>query len=238
MEDEGRRGRRAGHASARRIAWAADGDHTRTEAKLRFLEMVGVAVFAISGALAAGRKSLDLVGVVVIATVTAIGGGTLRDLLLGRRPFWLGDPVYLYVIFVAALLTVVYTRRWAPPERALAVADALGLALFTISGAQIGERAHLPAVVVVIMGTLTGVAGGMLRDVLSAEIPMVMRRGRIYATAAILGAGVYLVLQSFIDRTVAALAGMACIAALRFAAILWDLTLPVFSLADRDPDAR
>src|SRR3982751_232699 len=78
---------------------------------LRFLELVGVAVFAISGALAAGRKSLDLVGVVLIATVTAIGGGTLRDLLLGRPPFWLSDPVHLYVIFTAALLTVVYSRR-------------------------------------------------------------------------------------------------------------------------------
>ena len=221
------------HAPGRRIACARGWMATRArEATLRFLEMVGVAVFAISGALAAGRKSLDLVGVIVIGTVTAIGGGTLRDLLLDRRPFWLTDPVYLYVIFAAALLTVVYTRRWAPPERALAVADALGLALFTISGAQIAERSNLPVIVVVIMGTLTGVAGGMLRDVLTAEIPMVMRRGRIYATAAILGAFVYLILQSFIDRTVAALVGMACIAALRLAAIVWNLTLPVFSLSD------
>jgi uncharacterized membrane protein YeiH len=194
---------------------------------------VGVAVFAISGALAAGRKSLDLVGVVVIATVTAIGGGTLRDLLLDRPPFWLSDPVHLYVIFTAALLTVVYSRRWAPPERALMVADALGLAMFTISGAQIAERAHLPAIVVVIMGTMTGVAGGVFRDVLTAEIPLVMRRGRIYATAAVLGVVVYLALQAVLDRRVAALAGMACIAALRFAAILWDLTIPVFSLRDR-----
>lgn len=192
-----------------------------------------MAVFAISGALAAGRKSLDLVGVVVIATVTAIGGGTLRDLLLDRRPFWIGDPAYLYVIIAAALLTVVWSRRWRPPERGLAVADALGLALFTISGARIAEGAHLPAIVVVIMGTMTGVAGGVLRDVLTAEIPLIMRRGRIYATAAMFGAAVYLVLQAVLDRTTASLVGMACIAALRFAAILWDLTIPVFSLGDR-----
>lgn len=192
-----------------------------------------MAVFAISGALAAGRKSLDLVGVIVIATVTAIGGGTLRDLLLDRRPFWLSDPVHLYVIFAAALLTVVYSRRWAPPERALMVADALGLALFAIGGAQIAERAHLPAIVVVIMGTMTGVAGGVFRDVLTAEIPLIMRRGRIYATAAVFGIIVYLALQLVLDRRVAALTGMACIAALRFAAILWDLTIPVFSLRDK-----
>jgi uncharacterized membrane protein YeiH len=198
--------------------------------------LLGVAVFAISGALAAGRKSLDLVGVVVIATVTAIGGGTLRDLLLDRRPFWIGDPAYLYVIIAAALLTVVWSRRWRPPERGLAVADALGLALFTVSGARIAEGAHLPAIVVVIMGTMTGVAGGVVRDVLTAEIPLIMRHGRIYATAAMLGVVVYLVLQAVVDRTTAALAGMACIAALRFAAILWDLTIPVFSLGDRGDD--
>jgi len=91
---------------------------------LRILEMLGVAVFAISGALAAGRKSLDLVGVVVAATVTAIGGGTIRDLLLGRHPvFWIADTANLWVIFAAALATVIYSRRWRPPERSLAVAE-------------------------------------------------------------------------------------------------------------------
>jgi uncharacterized membrane protein YeiH len=208
----------------------------RGGAALRFFELLGVAVFAVSGALAAGRKSLDLVGVVVIATVTAVGGGTLRDLLLDRQPFWIADPTYLYVIFAAALLTVVWSRRWPPPERGLAVADALGLALFTISGARIAEAAHHAAIVVVIMGTMTGVAGGVIRDVLTAEIPLIMRRGRIYATAAIFGAAVYLVLEGVLDRAAAALIGMACIAALRLAAIVWDLTIPVFSLGDRGGD--
>ena len=93
------------------------------------LEYTGVAVFAISGALAAGRKSLDLIGVVVIATATAIGGGTLRDLLIDRHPvFWVDQPVYLWIILAAALVTVAYTRRFRPPERSLAYADAAGLA--------------------------------------------------------------------------------------------------------------
>ncbi|HSN21388.1 MAG TPA: trimeric intracellular cation channel family protein [Usitatibacter sp.] len=196
------------------------------------LDFAGVAVYAVSGALAAGRKSLDLVGVVVIASVTAIGGGTARDLLLDRHPvFWIARPAYLYVIIVAALLTVAWSRRFRPPELSLAIADALGLALFTVSGAQIAEARGLAGVVVVLMGTLTGVAGGVLRDVLAAEIPVILRKGQLYATASIAGAALYIVLHGPLDRTAAALAAMACIAALRIAAIVWDLTLPVFSLA-------
>jgi uncharacterized membrane protein YeiH len=195
--------------------------------------MLGVAVFAISGALAAGRKSLDLVGVVVTATVTAIGGGTIRDVLLDRHPvFWIADPVHLYVIVIAALATVLYTRRWAPPERSLAVADALGLAMFTIGGVQIAEGAGLGGIVAVIMGTMTGVAGGVIRDVLTTEIPMIMRRGRIYATASVLGGVLYLLLEPWTPHAVAALTGMACIAGLRLAAILWNLQIPVFRLGE------
>jgi uncharacterized membrane protein YeiH len=198
---------------------------------LHLIELLGVAVFAVSGALAAGRRSLDLLGVVVIATVTATGGGTLRDLLLDRSPvFWIADTTYLYVCIAAALLTVIYARFRHPPERLILIADALGLALFSISGAQIAENAGYGGIVVVIMGTLTGAAGGMLRDVLCAEIPLILRRGRIYATAAIAGVLVYLLAQWLIDRDLAALLGMLSIAALRLAAIVWDLTLPVFTL--------
>jgi len=198
---------------------------------LHTIELLGVAVFAVSGALAAGRRSLDLLGVVVIATVTATGGGTLRDLLLDRSPvFWIADTTYLYASIAAAGLTIIYARYRHPPDRFILIADALGLALFSISGAQIAENAGYGGIVVVIMGTLTGAAGGMLRDVLCAEVPMILRRSRIYATAAILGIIVYLALQPFFDRTLAALLGMASIASLRLAAIIWDWTLPVFSL--------
>jgi len=198
---------------------------------LHLIELLGVAVFAVSGALAAGRRSLDLLGVVVIATVTATGGGTLRDLLLDRSPvFWIADTTYIYASIAAALLTVVYARFRHPPERFILIADALGLALFSISGAQIAENAGYGGIVVVIMGTLTGAAGGMLRDVLCAEVPLILRRSRIYATAAIIGIIVYLILQPLLDRTLAALLGMASIASLRLAAIIWDWTLPVFSL--------
>ena len=201
---------------------------------LELIDYAGVAVFAVSGALAAGRKNLDLLGVVVIATVTAIGGGTVRDVLLDRAVFWIAHSNHLYVIFFSALATVIYTRRLRPPDRALALMDALGLAFFTVSGAQIAEGLEHTGVVVVLMGALTGVAGGVLRDVLTGEIPLILRKGQIYATAAIAGATLYLVLQSFTDRAVAAAAGMLCIAALRIGAIAWNWTLPVFTLPEYD----
>lgn len=202
---------------------------------LELADFAGVAVYAMSGALAAGRKRLDLLGVVVIASVTAIGGGTVRDILLDRHPvFWIARPAYLYVIIAAAFATVIYASRFRPPERLLLIADALGLALFTVSGARIAESRGLAAVVVVLMGTLTGVAGGVLRDVLCAEIPLILRKGQIYATAAIAGAALYLALERALAPDAAAVTAMAAIAAIRIAAIVWDLTLPVFSLPKRD----
>lgn len=202
---------------------------------LYIIDLLGVAVFAVSGALAAGRKRLDLLGVVVIATVTAIGGGTTRDLLLDRHPvFWVADPSYLAVITGAALLTVVYVRWRRPPEEALAVADAFGLAFFVISGAGIARQLDLPGMSVVVMGVLTGVAGGVIRDVLTAEIPMILQRGELYATAAITGVAVFLALLAInAPAPIPSLSGMAVIVALRLAAIVWGLRLPVFSLDRR-----
>lgn len=200
------------------------------------IELVGGAVFAISGALAAGRRSLDLVGVVVIALVTAAGGGTLRDLLLDRTVFWIADPSYIYASLAAALLTVLYARFRHPPDRLILYADALGLALFSIGGAQIAQSLGHGGVVVIIMGAATGVAGGLLRDVLCAEIPLILRRGRMYASASVAGVAAYLLLEWVVDRTLAALLGMAVIAALRLAAIAWDLTVPVFSLPRREDE--
>jgi uncharacterized membrane protein YeiH len=172
----------------------------------------------------------------VIATVTAVGGGTIRDVLLDRHPvFWIAEPGFLYVTIASALLTVAYTRRFRPPDRALAVADALGLALFSISGARIAEAVGSAWVVVVIMGTLTGVAGGVIRDVLTAEIPLILRRGRLYATASIVGTTIYLLLAGVIGNAVAAAIGMIVIAAVRLAAIVWPLELPVYHLEDGEP---
>ena len=107
-----------------------------------YLDLAGIAVFAISGAIAAGRRGMDVIGVIALGTVTAIGGGTIRDVLLARHPiFWLSDPAYLVVIIAAALVTVAYAR-WRPPPRAtLLVADALGLAVFSVAGHRSRSRA-------------------------------------------------------------------------------------------------
>lgn len=200
---------------------------------LRLTDLLGVGVFAVSGALAAGRKSLDLLGVIVIATVTAIGGGTTRDVLLDRHPvFWVADPTYLVVIAAAALGTVAYSRRYRVPANSLAIADALGLAFFVIGGAQIAESMALPAISVIVMGVITGTFGGLVRDVLTNEIPMILSRGELYATTAIVGVASYLLLTALLPRPVAAFAGMSVIVALRLAAILWKLSLPVFTLKD------
>jgi uncharacterized membrane protein YeiH len=207
---------------------------------LYLLDLLGVAVFAVSGAIAAGRKRFDLLGVAVIATVTAIGGGTLRDILLNRHPvFWIKDSTYLLVIIAAAALTLLFAHFQEPPRTALLVADAFGLALFTISGAQVAEAQKLSPVIVVVMGTITGTAGGLLRDVLSAEVPLLLRQADLYATAAIAGATAYLVLQAAgLERTQAALVGMAAVAGLRLVAILWGLRLPVVLVPDEKDKTR
>jgi uncharacterized membrane protein YeiH len=196
------------------------------------LDLIGVAVFAISGALAAGRRKLDLLGVVVAAAVTAVGGGTIRDVLLDRHPiFWLGDARYLAVIVVAALATVLWVRWQRVPRATLDIADALGLALFTVAGAQVAEGAGLPGPSAVLLGAVTGAAGGVIRDVLLAQVPHVLQRGSLYATAAIAGATAYILLERLgVDRPVASVAGMLCVAGLRFAAIWWELKLPVFEV--------
>lgn len=200
---------------------------------LYLLDLFGVAVFAVSGALAAGRKGMDVFGVIVISIVTAIGGGTVRDVLLDNRPiFWLEDTNYLLVILASAALTLAYARFRRPPRNSLQIADAFGLALFTIIGARVAQDSGAPDIIVVVMGAITGSAGGLLRDVLCAEIPLILRRD-IYATASIAGGAVYVLLTNLgLAIPVVAPLSAAIIFALRLAAIKYDLHAPSFSLRD------
>lgn len=201
---------------------------------LYILNLLGAAVFAVSGVLAAGRKRLDLFGVLVVAIVTAIGGGTLRDLLLDRHPiFWFQEWEHLAVIVGASLVTLLYLRFRRPPEQSLLIADALGLAVFTITGAQVALAVELPAVIIVIMGVMTGVAGGVLRDVLTAEIPLILRRGDLYATAAATGATLYLLLiAAGVPQPLPSVVAVTSIVLLRFMSIFWGVRLPAFALPD------
>ncbi len=206
---------------------------------LYVLDLFGVAVFAVSGALTAGRKSMDLFGVVVVAVITAVGGGTVRDLLLDRRPiFWIGDPTYLLVCVLAAGATLAYARFLRPPRGSLLVADAFGLAVFTFIGARAAYEAGVPAPIVVLMGTVTGVAGGIMRDVLCREVPLILRR-EIYATAAIAGATVFVVLTALgATGPLAALPTVATVFGLRLTALRLDLHVPSPRPKDEAPPQR
>jgi uncharacterized membrane protein YeiH len=189
-----------------------------------------VAVCAISGVLAGSGKRVDLFGVIVLGLVTALGGGTVRDVVLGRQVFWLGDPYFVINGVVTATVTFFIARHWTVPRLALSVADAFGLALFTILGAAIGLRAEVGATNSVVLGVITGVAGGILRDVLVGEIPLVFRREiYLYATAAVVGATIYVLLERYhggnhLNRII----GIGATLGLRLLAIRWKVSLPEF----------
>ncbi len=196
------------------------------------LSYVGVMVFAATGVLSAGRKGMDLIGVAVIAVVTALGGGTLRDILLERHPvFWIGNTAFLWACFAATAVTLLYVRYYEPPSHTLQIADALGLALFTIGGARIAQDGGAAGLIMILMGVLTGAAGGVLRDVLSAEVPLMFRPGRLYATAALAGAILYEGLDRLgMQRESAGAAGMGLIALLRIGAIYRGWRLPTLRM--------
>jgi uncharacterized membrane protein YeiH len=192
-------------------------------------------VFAASGALLAGRKRLDLFGVVVIGLVTAVGGGTLRDLLLGATPvFWVRNPRYVGVA-VAAVVAVLVGARWLGRRRsALLVADACGLALFSVLGAREAIGAGAPPAIAVAMGVMTGVAGGLMRDVLCGEIPLILRR-EVYATAALAAAGVFVGLTALgVGADAPLWGGILAGLGLRLAAIRWGFSLPIFAVPEDD----
>jgi uncharacterized membrane protein YeiH len=196
-----------------------------------FLDLISVGVFAVSGCLAAGRKSLDLIGVLVIAAVTAVGGGTLRDVLLNRHPiFWTVNAHFLYVIAGAVALTIAYVRFRAPPDQVLRIADAIGLAIYSIVGAELTLQLDRPPAVAVVMGTVTGTAGGVLRDLLCNDVPILFREGYLYATAAIVGATTYVLLKGELGADCAGYLGMVIVAGLRLGSIAFRWNLPKFRL--------
>lgn len=200
-----------------------------------WLDLFGVVTFALSGALMAGRYRLDPFGVVVLAAVTAVGGGTIRDLILDTPVFWLVKPIYLYVIIFTALSTIVLVRRpRLVPKRSLMVADAFGLALFAVLGTQKALALGMPISVSIVMGTITGAFGGIIRDIFCNVIPMILRQ-EIYATAAALGGGVFALLLALnINETLAMLIAMLSALALRLAAIYWRVSLPAFEFVEKD----
>lgn len=201
---------------------------------LFYLDIFGVIVFALSGALMAGRYQLDPFGVVVLASVTAVGGGTIRDVILQTPVFWVEKPYYLYVILMTAILTIVLIRQPKRiPKRFLLIADALGLALFAVLGTQKALYLGAPIPVAVVLGTITGIAGGMIRDVLCNVIPMILRE-EIYALAAMLGGSLFILLRSLNwSDTHAMTVSISAALTLRLAAIYWHVSLPAFHIVEK-----
>jgi len=197
------------------------------------LDLFGTGVFAVTGALAAGRKKMDIFGVVVLGCVTAMGGGTLRDVILGSQPiFWVSETNYLAVATIAAIGTFALARRWKLPVTILMYADALGLAVFTIIGFQKAFHITHEYSIAIVMGVTTGVVGGIIRDILSGEVPLILRR-EIYASASLCGAAVFALL-SYLElfSPIAVSGAILTTLAIRIAALHWNLTLPLFRLED------
>lgn len=194
-----------------------------------WIEYFAVAVCAISAVLAAEGKRMDLFGVLVLALVTAVGGGTVRDLCLGAEPvFWIQQPHHVWMALIAAAVTFVVVRFVHLPQRMLAIADAFGLALFGIAGTEKALAFGTPGIVAILLGIVTGVAGGILRDVLRREIPWVFQAEvDLYATAVFAGALVFVLLREWMPPSENhRYIGMAVILLLRLAAMKWRLRLP------------
>lgn len=187
---------------------------------------IGLVAFAISGALVASRKQLDIVAFVFFGTVTAIGGGTFRDLVLGHAPvFWVKEPTYLAVSAGASVATFFLAHLPESRLRLLLWLDAAGLSVFCVLGTE-AARGFGPFVAVS-CGVITAVVGGFIRDMMGAEVPVILR-GEIYATAALAGSGVYLAVGDGAPRDLAVLAGVAAAFVLRVAAIRFGWRLPVY----------
>ncbi len=197
---------------------------------LYFLDLFGTGVFAISGAWLACRKDMDLFGTMVLAFVTAVGGGTIRDVLLGAVPvFWIQDTWYMVVILASTLLAIAFRKWHFQTKHHMLIADAIGLAVFTIIGITKAQAFGASPLVAVMMGVLTGCGGGAIRDVLAGDVPMVLR-AEIYASAAMAGGAVYVLMEPVFPYTEVTLAAASLVLSMRLLALYKDVSLPRFSL--------
>ncbi|GAA2032217.1 trimeric intracellular cation channel family protein [Agromyces tropicus] len=207
------------------------------------LEYVGTIAFAISGAVAAGRKRMDLVGVVVLACLVAVGGGTLRDVLVGNLPvFWVRNPTYLLVAILTAIAVVALTRTRALDVlqrfHVIQVSDAAGMAVFVVTGTNVALAAGASDISAAIIGVLSGVGGGIIRDILADEVPDVLRSGQFYATAALAGAAVYVGLLALdVDPLLVFWIPIVLILVIRLVSLRFGWGVPTFSYGAPDDGA-
>lgn len=190
------------------------------------LDWFGICVFAATGALVAARKEMDVVGFALLATVTGIGGGTVRDVVLDATPvFWVAEPLYLLACVAVAIVVFLLHHVPGSRYRFLLWFDAIGLSLFAVTGAERALAFGAGPTVAVAMGVATATFGGIIRDLLGGESPVILRR-EIYITAALAGAGVFVLVSPVTGREVALGAGFFTAMVLRAAGLIWGLSLP------------
>ena len=195
---------------------------------LDFIYYAGVFVFAVSGVIVAARKHLDWVGATALALATSLGGGTFRDLILQKPIFWIDDPVNIWTAIAASVFAIVFLRFFKPPDKSLRLFDAIGLAFFTILGAEITSAYHDSVIIIVLLSLFTGVLGGVIRDMLSNEVPFLFRSTEtLYAVSALVGVVLYLLLSYLeLNVTLVNAVSISAIIAIRMASIYFKLSLP------------
>ncbi len=191
------------------------------------LDLLGTFAFAISGALVASKKKFDLFGVIIIAFVTAVGGGMIRDVLIGYHPInWIGDLNYIWTILIAVLFTFLFKSKIAPLSKTMFLFDTIGIAVFTLLGTEKGLNFGLHPFVAIIMGMVSAVMGGVLRDVLTQKTPLIFKK-EIYALACFLGALFFLILRKLeASLNVQYILTIALVVIVRIIAIKYKLQLP------------
>ncbi len=196
---------------------------------LSIIDLVGTFFFAISGVLVALNKRLDPFGILIIAFVTAIGGGTLRDVIIGRTPVgWMYDLKYIYVIFLAVLIGVIFRKKLDTLRTSFLLFDTMGLSVFTMTGVGIGIHTGLHPMICIALGTMSACFGGVIRDILCNEIPVIFRK-EIYATACILGGCIYFASMQVFTDEVSYIISIGVIVTVRLLAVRYKLKLPTFS---------
>jgi uncharacterized membrane protein YeiH len=193
------------------------------------LDLLGTASFAISGALFAINKRMDSFGVLIIAFVTAVGGGTLRDILINAdRITWMTDLNYVYTIIVAVIFAIIFRKKIGYLSKSMFLFDTIGLGIFTIIGTEIGLQNDYHPIISISLGMITATFGGVIRDTLSNEIPLIFHK-EIYATACILGSVTYLILKNFgVDQNLTHILTTLMVIAVRLVAVKFKLQLPTF----------
>lgn len=200
---------------------------------IAILDLLGVVAFAISGALTAMKKRMDPFGILIVAFVTAIGGGTLRDLLIGLPVAWLHNRTYIYVIIGTAVLAVLLRKQLSYIHNTLTFFDTVGLSIFTLIGLERALGAGFSPEVCIAMGTMTGCFGGILRDILANKIPIIFHK-EIYATACILGGLLYFLLDFLgVPSSIVFIAGALTVFIVRSLAVFFNLQLPTVYLSDK-----